>query len=302
MNQPQLILGTAMWGWTCPKEQCFELLDTFYQEGFREVDAATNYPLNGNTDQFRLSENILKEWIDTHGVRDLKVMIKVGSLTNVRTPENNLTKSFLLMMLDEYRFLFGESLDTYMIHWDNRDNKTEIQESLEAMQIAAEHGLRIGLSGIKHPKIYQALNQDFGFDFRIQIKHNLLQSAYAHYAPFHGQTRFITYGINAGGIKLDISEYHEQSSLKARGGNVEAEAPIVAKLRPIIAQANKRTDRPQITNFNHCGMTYAFHSPDISGILLGTSRTTQLQQSITFYRLLKQGMYFDFYDQLKDLA
>jgi aryl-alcohol dehydrogenase-like predicted oxidoreductase len=46
----QLLLGTAMWGWTVSRPTCFDLLDTFYAAGFRQVDAAVNYPINKNPD------------------------------------------------------------------------------------------------------------------------------------------------------------------------------------------------------------------------------------------------------------
>lgn len=296
---PDLILGTAMWAWTTPKETCFQLLDHFYEAGFREVDAATNYPLNNHTAQFRAAENILLEWIQVNGIQDLKVMMKVGSLTNVRTPDNNLSKSFLLMMLDEYLHLFGNNLDTYMLHWDNRSEKNEIRATLEALAIAKEKGLQIGLSGIKFPSVYAELNTYLGFDFRIQIKHNLLQSAYSHYEAFHGKAKFITYGINAGGIKLD-HHYHEQSSLKVRGGNTQEEPKIVSALRNKIKAQNEKLAEHPITNFNQCGMTYAFHSPDIEGILMGSSKVAQLDASLQFYQLLKKGTYKAFYEVLKE--
>ncbi|MEN0006767.1 MAG: aldo/keto reductase, partial [Bacteroidota bacterium] len=199
---PILILGTAMWGWTTSPQQCFALLDYFYEAGFREIDAATNYPINKNPADFRKSEQILLEWIKANGINDLKVMIKVGSVNNLRTPEHNLQKSFLLVMLDEYRYLFGDNLDTFMIHWDNREDEQAIHASYEALQQAQQLGFRVGLSGIKHPAIHAKVNEQFQLDVRIQFKHNLLYSDYQRYAPFHGKQRFITYGINAGGLKL----------------------------------------------------------------------------------------------------
>ncbi len=298
---PTLILGTAMWGWTTSREACFELLDRFYQQGFREVDGATNYPINKKPEDFRKAENILQEWINAHEVQDLRMMMKAGSINNLRTPDNNLTKSFLLMLLDEYRGIFGPNLYTFMIHWDNREEEKDIRESLEALAIVREEGLRAGLSGIKHPEVYARLNREFGIPFRIQIKHNLLYSDYPRYSAFHAKAGFITYGINAGGIKLDTGEYGESSSLKARGGNTETEPPFIRPLRKIIEEANSNDNRPPVSSFNHCGMAYAFHSPDIEGILLGPSRVDQLEDSLDFYASLKTYDYRDLYQSLKKL-
>ena len=298
---PTLLLGTAMWGWTTPRATCFDLLDRYYQAGFREVDGATNYPINKNPEDFRKAEHILLEWIQAHQVNDLKVMMKVGSINNLRTPDNNLSKSFLLMLLDEYRNALGANLDTLMIHWDNRSEEGSIRESLEALATAEKAGLQIGLSGIQHPEVYARLNEDFKLNFRIQIKHNLLHSDYARYEAFHGQAGFITYGINAGGIKLNPEQYREDSSLRARGGNTQAEHPIAAPLRAILQEANSKGKRPPVSSFNHCGMAFAFHSPDVKGILLGVSRLQQLEDSLRFYTAITTYDYQDLYQRLKKL-
>lgn len=299
---PGLILGTAMWGWTVPEKHCFALLDEHYNRGFRQVDGATNYPINKRPEDFRKSENILLEWIGANGIRDLKVMMKIGSVNNMRSPEHNLNKSFLLMNLDDYRFRFGNNLDTLMIHWDNRSDKSLVLESLEALKQARDLGLRIGLSGIRHPEVYAQLNEGFSFNFSIQMKHNLLHSDYQSYQAFHGQNCFIAYGINAGGIKMDTSEYSGVSSFEARGGNTKVRHPIVAPLLKIIKKANSKKGAKAVKNFNHCGMTFAFYSPDISGILLGPSKVAQLKESLDFFEDLKNGSYFDLYTELKHLA
>ena len=298
---PTLALGTALWGWSTLRPACHDLLSRFYQSGLREIDGATNYPINKQPEDFRLAEAILLEWIQAHGVQDLKLTMKVGSLDNLRSPEHNLSKSFLLMMLDEYRQRFGDNLHTFMIHWDNRADEGPIRESLEALDYARQLGLQIGLSGIRHPELYARLDQEFQFDFRIQIKHNILQSDYGRYAAFHGRQRFTAYGINAGGLKLAAQDYHEGSSLRVRGGDTQQEQPMVPRLRQAIARANLSHNRPAINSFNHCGMAFAFHSPDVEGILLGPSKLSQLEDSLAFYGHLKTGAYADLYQSLKEL-
>lgn len=300
--QPTLLLGTAMWGWTIPETRCFELLNAFYAAGFRQIDTATNYPINKRPEDFRRAETILKSWTDAHGVTDLGIIVKVGSINNLRSPEHNLSKSFLLMNLDDYRAKFGSNLDMLMVHWDNRDDAAAIGQSLEALDEARRQGLKIGLSGIRHPEIYADLNQQFQFDFHIQFKHNLLQSDYERYKNFHGSNRFIAYGINAGGIKLDASAYHADSSLSARGGDITQEPPIAAPLRAIIAEANATDDRPAIESMNHCGMIFAYHSPDVAGILVGPSKVSQLEDTLNFYQHLHQFDFQDVYQKMSALA
>lgn len=301
-NHEMLTLGTAMWGWTIPEKTCFELLDHFYASGFRQIDTATNYPINKRPEDFRKAENILLEWIKTHGIKDLEVTVKIGSINNMRSPEHNLSKSFILMNLDEYRFKYGANLAMLMIHWDNRDDINEIRQTLEAFENICAHNLRTGLSGIRHPELYAQLNKTFQFDFFIQIKHNLLQSDYQKYQFFHGKRRFITYGINAGGVKLDPEAYRNDSSLKARGGDVAAEHPVAASLRQILTQANEMPDRPKLSKMNHLGMILSWYSPDVASILIGPSKSEQLADTVEFFEQLQRYDYADVFLSLKKLA
>ncbi len=291
-----------MWGWTIPRETCFELLNHFHGQGFRDVDTATNYPINKQPDDFRKSETILLEWIKTHGVQDLQTTVKIGSINNLRSPEHNLNKSFILMNLDDYIQQFGSNFRLLMIHWDNRDAESEVLQTLEALDEARKRGLAIGLSGIRHPEIYKKLNESFQFDFHIQFKHNLLQSDYSKYEVFHGKRRFITYGINAGGLKLQTDEYRTDSSLKARGGNTEVEHAMAAPLRQILSAANQVENRPKLFNMNQIGMLYAYHSPDVESILIGPSKLSQLRDSLEFFQHLQSFDYSDVYEKIWHLA
>ncbi len=294
---PGLILGTAMWGWTMDEATCFAVLDDFYAAGFREVDGATNYPINKQPADFRRAEKILCEWIKAHGVNDLRVMMKVGSLNNMRSPDNDLQKSFLLMCLDDYGAMLGSNLDMLMIHWDNRDDEAQIQSTLEALAITRDSGLRVGLSGIRRPDIYAAINARFQLDFYIQIKHNLLQSDYDRYKPFHGNQRFLAYGINAGGVKLDSTRYNQHSSLSVRGGDTSNQSPIIEALRQWLDSG----PTPPFADFNQSSMAYVYHSPDIAGLLIGPSQIEQLRDSIVFYNTLQNIDYQDAYHYLIQL-
>ncbi|KAA3621165.1 MAG: hypothetical protein DWQ02_28255 [Bacteroidetes bacterium] len=301
-NKPFPILGTAMWGWTIPREICFELLDNFYSRGFRQIDTATNYPINKVAQDFRKAEKILQEWINAHEISDLEIIVKTGSLNNLGGSENNLTKSFLLLILDEYEFLFHDNFHTFSVHWDNRDNPNEINSTFEAFKIAADNGLKIGLSGIKYPEIYAGLNETYGFNFRIQMKHNLLYSDYDRYSPLHEHGKFLAYGINAGGFKMKTEDYHASSSLKVRGGNLGITKELAPTLLEIMNVVNNNATRERVTNFYQCALTYAWYQENMEGIILGTSKPEQLNQSMDFLEQLSSFDYSDLYEQLKKLA
>jgi aryl-alcohol dehydrogenase-like predicted oxidoreductase len=298
-NIPELMLGTAMWGWTIDPKECFALMDCFYESGNRKVDAATNYPIDKNKEHFRLAENILLEWIKAHQVTDLQVNMKIGSLNNLKSPEHNLSKSFLMMNMGDYLQRFQSNLYGLMVHWDNREEKTAIGKTLEALDLFRKNGLAPGLSGIKNPQIYAELNQSYKLDFDIQIKHNLLHSDYQRYADFHKKRRFYTYGINAGGIKLDQKAYRENSSLQARSGQIQIPADLIPNLLQIKKEANKNKSRLPLSTMNHFGMIFAYYQPDVKGILLGTSQIDQLKSSLEFYGILSEAEYSDVWGCVK---
>lgn len=293
MNQNQLLLGTAQWGWTISKDNAFQLLDAFYESGFREIDCATNYPINKIEVNFRASEKIITEWTQTHGVQDLEVMMKIGSVNNLRTPECNLNPSFILMNVENYQRFLGQNLKTIMIHWDNREEKMEIEKTLEVLQSIHNQGFNIGLSGIKHPKVYASLSDSFQLNFAIQIKHNILQSDYERYSDFHQKARFIAYGTNAGGVKLNVNEYVKESVLAVRGGDLNNENERIKALSSILAKANENKSRPPITSFFQIGLLYAFANADIQSIITAPSSVAQWDSTVEF---LKTTQIYDYQD------
>lgn len=309
-----LILGTAQWGWTVSKNEAFELLDAWLKAGFRQIDCATNYPINRNPDDFRAAEKILLEYLNAHGLQDLQITMKIGSLDNLRSPEVNLAPSFVQMMTAEYLRLFGSNLACAMFHWDNRDNVEEIHSSLEALKyLQQEYGIRPGLSGIAHPSAYAEANADLGLSFDVQLKHNVLQSDFGRYTPItlHQSPlpavalakeghRLYAYGINAGGVKLD-APYPTDSTFLARGGQPEKAAPLLEKISAFLPTWNTAFVRPPIKTMNHIGLIFAGLHPGLSGILLGVSSLTQLKETLDFWRNFEVFDYADVFSALKKI-
>jgi aryl-alcohol dehydrogenase-like predicted oxidoreductase len=298
MMAQQLLLGTAQWGWTIAAAQAYDLLDAFYQSGFRQIDSATNYPINKNERDFRQAEKIIASWTQAHGVQDLELMMKVGSVNNNRTSECNLNPSFLLMALENYQRLFGTNLKTIMLHWDNREDKKEIFSTINTLRTIHNQGFNVGLSGIKYPELYAALLQDIVLDFDIQIKYNILQSDYERYADFHGTKRFIAYGTNAGGVKLDASTYQKESVLAVRGGNLTNEHLRLKQMPTILAKANENKDRPSITSFFQIGLLYALANKDIKSVIIAPSSVAQWYSTLGFFKNIQ---HFDYEDIVKEI-
>lgn len=296
----KLILGTAMWGWTMPKEKCFELLDAYYQLGGREVDTATNYPINKNPQDFRRAERILLDWLTANEVKDMQVMMKIGSLNNLRTSDHNLSPSFLMMAANDYQYFFGSNLSSLMIHWDNRDDFIEIRQSLDVLEGLQKTGINIGFSGLKHPDLYAKALEGISIKgLRIQIKHNLLYSDYDRYKPLHDKAAFIAYGINAGGLKLQQNAYKMNASLMVRGGRKEAHIDLIKSLNELLQEETKSLPIPE--RINHLGLLYALYHPAIKQVLLGVSSIEQLDDTMKWVEHLEVGNYTDLYEKLVKL-
>ena len=311
-----LMLGSAQWGWTVSKKEAFHLLDAWLMAGFRHIDCATNYPINRNPADFRAAEKILQEYTIAHGLRNLKLTMKIGSLDNMRSPDINLAPSFVQMMTEEYWRIFDSNLSCIMFHWDHRDHAGEIRASLEALyRIQEEHGIRPGLSGIAHPESYADANADLGLSFEIQLKHNVLQSDAVRYSPLDPAINqagaalsksdqvhhtLFAYGLNAGGIKLD-TPYPADSTFLARGGQPEKAAPMLEKINALLPVWNTAFVRPPVKTMNHIGLIYAGLDPRLSGILLGVSSVAQLRETLDFWRNFEVFDYGDVFSALKKI-
>jgi aryl-alcohol dehydrogenase-like predicted oxidoreductase len=295
-----LLLGTAQWGWTIAPSTAFDILEAWVHAGETRIDGATNYPIDQNPDHFRRSESILKDFIRAHGLHNLRINMKVGSLNNMRTTDNNLSPSFLLMMAEEYLLQFDNQLDTLMIHWDHRDQAQDIRESLLALvDIADQFGIQPGLSGIRFPEAYAEAMDGLQQSFEIQCKHNVFHSDLTRYAHLLGQGhRFQVYGINAGGIRLH-ADYPEGSTFLARGGREDAVSEQLANLRQRVPEWNLAFVRPPIRQMNQIGLIYSALNPDVDSIVLGVSSRDQLIQTTEFLRDLDMFDYQDVYEGLK---
>ena len=302
-KETAFILGTAMWGWTLDQAQCFRILDAFYEAGGRWVDGATNYPINKQAEDFRRAEKILQEWIKENGVTDLQIMMKVGSINNMYTPENNLNPSFLLLCGQQYLETFGDQLSCLMIHWDNRgsDERQAIEQSLETL-LGFEQ-LSLGLSGIRHPELYAALLGAYKQSgVWLQMKHNVVYSDYERYRPLHPYCRSIAYGINAGGLKLAPAAYHDKASLLARGGAPEQHRDLVEALQRLVHHFAEDNSKPALQKMNHIGLLHALAHPGIERVLIGVSSVAQLRDSFEWESTLNTHDYQDWYQALREVV
>ena len=294
------LLGTAQWGWNIEASQAFAQLDLWLASGQRGVDAATNYPINRISADFRASEKILLSYLAAHGLGDLQVTMKIGSLDNMKGPEVNLSPSFIRMIGEEYRRLFGSNLACLMFHWDNRSDAASIAASVEALRRTCDDlGLQAGLSGVAHPDVYAAVLATFEDQaFDVQLKHNLFHSDVPRYAPLHDKGhRFWAYGIQGGGAKLD-NTYAASSTFAQRGLNPDRVADTLAQLKALLPTWNSNPNRPPLDNMAQLGLLYALYEPTLHGILIGASSAEQLSHTLAAAQMVRDYDYGDVYRAL----
>ena len=302
IKDKDLILGTAMWGWTIEKKECFRMLDFFYDKGFKAVDIAPNYPINNNHNYFRYAENILLEWININNICDLEIISKIGSYDNSGNPKNNLSFSFILMNYQYYIEKFGKNLKNLMVHWDNRNSASAIELTIKALEFIKAKGINIGLAGIKNPKLYFESQSQAILNCTFELKHNIFSTTIKNYSMFKKTARFLVYGVNASGLKIN-QVYHSKNNIIVRKKDQESKryGKTINKIDKFLIKKSKYPLR-KITNFNHIGMIYAYNTSWVDGIIIGPSSIVKLEDTILFFKKLVNNDSTHIYENIKALC
>lgn len=278
----EICLGTAMWGWSVDKITAFSILDCFYDYGGRYVDTANNYPLNGIASDYQKSILYISEWCTSRNVCDLFITCKIGSVTNLNTPENNLNSKILHEQLCWLLSVFKSNLGCVMIHWDDRDDLSQIKDTLSISNLLLNEGVELGLSGIKCPEVYaSALYESNILDVNIQVKHNFASSSLSHYRSLSiFKPKIWAYGISVSGLKLSESEYKDNSYVSlVRGSDYHrhmlTEALCVALNEVILINDT-------IDNIYQIGVAYSQEDKDLHGFIVAPSTLEQMSNITDF--------------------
>ena len=97
------------------------------------------------------SKNFIKDF------PELKIYVKVGSMSNTGSPDSILNAAYLELMRDSLLERFKANLYGIGIHWDNRDELLQDKKQnniLHTLEKFYQKGLEVGLSGVKTPRNY----------------------------------------------------------------------------------------------------------------------------------------------------
>lgn len=167
-------LGCLPFGTILNKEQSFEILDYYVEQGGSFLDTSNNYSFWEEGAKGGESESIVGQWIKERNNRDkIFLATKVGALPpdkqklmdNINEPDawtkytEGLSKETILNSVeDSLRRLNTDYIDLYYAHVDARQNNLE--ETLEAFDILVKSGKvkHIGCSNYKVWRMIQAKN------------------------------------------------------------------------------------------------------------------------------------------------
>lgn len=279
-----LWLGTSLWGWGVDERTAHALLDKFAENEGGVVDAATNYPINGRPENFGRANAILSGWLRSNPGSGIKVFCKVGSLDNSGSSDANLNGSSVLLTAELLRGSFSDDLWGVGIHWDNRHESEQISQTLDAMARLRAEGLEIGFSGVQRPDLYAGGAPELGSDWWVEVKENAATcEARLRYSPHFPMARYVAYGINMGGVKLENTPLPD-SSLAKRG---LSEPPIATRLRKFLSSSHSIEPRPETLNELALLMTWA--NAELSGLIVGPRNSEQLAETMRYWSALKRS-------------
>jgi hypothetical protein len=162
-----LTLGTASWGQKISKNNAHRILALFYENGYRCVDTATNYPIDKNPENFGMTLNWLTEF--RTDFPELKIYVKAGAATNFGDSDTLLNSSYLDLLFHKLSSELGVNLAGIGIHWDNLGQGEARSEVIEFLTNLSRQGLLIGLSGVQSLENYAATNESRTLPWNFQI-------------------------------------------------------------------------------------------------------------------------------------
>ncbi len=154
-----IVFGGNVFGWTLDEKESFKMLDEIFEKGFRTIDTADVYSRWAEGVEGGTSERIIGKWMKERNLRDrITLITKVGSSMQ-QGGEKNVSKNYILKAAeDSLKRLQTDYIDLYFTHYD--DNKTPVEETLEAYQKLIEQGkVRvIGASNMSAERLQESLD------------------------------------------------------------------------------------------------------------------------------------------------
>ena len=167
-----------------------------------------------------------------------------------------------------------------MIHWDNSKSINKINNTCAFLKKIQDSGFRVGLSGIKYPKIYADSMSALNFlSIDLQVKSNFVHSNLDHYKLFDSNiNRYWAYGISLGGLKIEDINTNNNSSLDSLRPTKKHLLVTKSMEEKIKIEMNKY----QFNSFYELSIATAEKNDSLYGYIVGPSNKSQMQNIIKF--------------------
>jgi len=259
------VLGTAKWSWTVSKKEAFSILDKFYYYGGRDIDSATNYPINSNPEDYGRALIWLTDWIYQNSITDLRVYLKFGGQNNLGSSETNFESNYIEELINSFISKLDSNLSLLAIHWDNRGKELneikDVQQTINLLNTYHKQGFNIGFSGIRYPEIYSNFKKTIVNNWIIQVKENIFTADQRNnYQSYFPDCRYVAYGIN-----------------KTKNNQNSERAQIFNSFKELNQDLTRNLN---IENFFDMCLLFAFCNKSLYGYIIAPSSTKQMVQTI----------------------
>ncbi|PFG28878.1 predicted oxidoreductase [Corynebacterium renale] len=231
-----LVLGANTFGWTSPRDECFQVMDEYWQHGGNFIDTADSYSHWAPGNKGGESEQLIGEWIAHRGKRNVIVATKSGGLEGVKGRSRKATTEAVEGSLKRLQM---ESIDLFYYHHDDESVSIDEQVSI-AIDLINEGKIRyLGLSNYSPERMREFFQKSRGTKAQpvaIQPHYNLLhrRDAERDYMPIahaHEAAVFPYFALAAGVL---TGKYSKRSDLEGKAREGMAAQYLEPGAQPVI--------------------------------------------------------------------
>jgi aryl-alcohol dehydrogenase-like predicted oxidoreductase len=293
LSVSQLCLGTGTFGKQADEAESFRIFDRAAEAGVNFIDAADIYPGGAEAHELGRSEEITGKWLA--GKRDRFILgTKAGGAMGSAPWDHGSSRKHLLDAVDaSLKRLNTDYIDLYQLHMD--DPATPLDEAVEALDTIVRSGRAryIGVSNFLAYRLARAIGRQETLRLTrfvsVQPRYNLLvREIERELLPLASEEGLAVSPYNplAGGLltaKYRFTDAPETGRFSTEVGTFgamysarywhERQFETVSRLREIADAAGN----PLAT----LAIAWILANPTITSVILGASRTEQLDDTLT---------------------
>ena len=298
LDVSRLSIGTAMFGKQTDEPECFRIFDRAADAGINFIDTANIYPGGAAYPEMGTTERIIGRWL---GERRGKFIIatKAGARMGESQWDQGSSKKHLLDAIDASLLRLGtDYVDLYQLHADDRE--TPLDETAEALDTIVRSGKAryIGVSNYQAYRLARLIGRQEAQRLvrcvSVQPRYNLLfREVERELLPLAAEEGLAVIPFNplAGGLltgrykEADEPKTGRFSSEVGRFGAVYQSRYWHQREFDTISALTEVAQRAGVSLIT-LSVAWVLANPVITSVLLGASRTGQLDDTLAATDLL----------------